>query len=104
MQCFQIPNIALPITSDLSHPIRAIGLRHSGPSLAVVTVPKAPMYEYDLPARPEDQIWIAWKARAVEPVSVSHSMGEPPNFHFRLGVSALDSTHNLAATIGHYNV
>lgn len=96
-QALLIAFITRPIAPNLRNPVRPIGLRHPAPARTVVTVPKAPVHENDLPARGEYEIRLSGKIRSMKPVAITEAVAKSSDYEFRLSVLSFYCGHRLAA-------
>lgn len=65
-----------------------------------VSVPKAPMHEDDLASACKNQVRLARKGGAVQPIPESHRVNKFPHDHLRAGILTPDSSHSLTALGG----
>lgn len=61
-----------------------------------MTVPKAAVNKYHLPPAWKYEVGFTWQVSAVQPESVTHSMGEATHEEFGLSVLALNGPHDTA--------
>jgi len=87
--------VSRPVPREFWFPKRA--LRSRLPILsAAVLVPEAPVDEDYLLSRPKDKIGITRQVTGMETISVAHAMDQPPDCHFRFGISISDTGHAFA--------
>ena len=86
---------------NLGNPVIPIRFRFSRAVRTVVTVPETSVHEDCFAAGNKGKVGLSRQVLSMQPVTVSHGMYEPAHGHFRLGVAALDSSHNAAALFIH---
>ena len=62
----------------------------------MVKVPKASMHKNDFALGTKNQIWLAGQVLGVKTVTVTHSVDQTTNSHFRLGITRPDKRHSSA--------
>src|SRR6185312_3737327 len=94
-----VATVTLLVASDLRPPIIRSTLRQPAPS-ASVSVPEAPMHEYNHPARREHEIGLTGKLSIVQPIAKASPVQVRAHDHLGLSVACSYQRHPVAAGLG----
>ena len=72
IQFVSMAGIAVAISTDLHAPVFSIRFRRSSSAFAVVSMPKASVYEDRLALADEGNVWLPWDLAAVQSIAVAH--------------------------------